>query len=222
MQHGGAVRIKHALGLARGAGGVAQRARRPLIQQRPGVFGVLAGDQRLISHHRHAQRGQGRLAHHHHHPQRFRQPLGQRHQPRQQRGIDKQRHIGGIVQNIGDLVRKQPRIDRVQHRPHAGGGVIHLHMRRGVPAQRRHPLATPHPQPGQRMRQLRCARRHGGVAGAAHRPGRIHADQFRSAMMLRRMGQDGGYQQRVLLHQAKHHILPLVFLGSHSIAQEAA
>ena len=214
--------IEHALRLARGARGIAQRARRPLIQQRPGVFRILTGDERLITHDGHAQRGQGGLAHHHHHAQRFRQPLGQRHQPRQQRGIDKQRHIGGIIQNIGDLVGKQPRIDRVQHRPHAGGSVIHLHMRRGVPAQRRHPLAAPNAQPGQGMRQLRRARGHGGVGGACHRPSGIHADQLRSAMMLRRMGQDGGYEQRVLLHQAKHQRLPVVFLGQHSIGQDVS
>ena len=60
----------------------------------------------------------------------------QRLDQRREGEIEEQVSVLGVVDDVGDLLRKQPRIDRVQHRPRAGDAVVELQVAVAVPRER--------------------------------------------------------------------------------------
>ena len=69
---------------------------------------------------------------------------------RDQRGetdIDEQDLVLRVVDDVGDVVRVQPRIDGVADRLHPGRGIVHLQMTVAVPGQGADPVPRPTPAP---------------------------------------------------------------------------
>ena len=64
----------------------------------------------------------------------------QRRERRQQRRVDEHQLVLGVVDDELELLRKQPRVQRVQHGAHAGDRVIQLEMPVIVPGERPDPV----------------------------------------------------------------------------------
>ena len=148
VDHRGAVAVQHALRPPGGAGGVAERARGVLVEVRPGIVIVGRVHQLVVAEQAHAarqfeRRHAGRIGHHHDGAHAVRDLRGDAADQRGEPGIDEQHAVAGVVDDVGDVVGREARIDRVADRPHAGasrsrspdGGS------RSMPACRRGPAA---------------------------------------------------------------------------------
>ena len=156
MQHGRPVAVQHALGLAGGARGIAERRCGALVQIRPVIAGGLAGHQLFIAEEIvETGRGFGHMGpvgHHHHMAQMRQLPLQARHQRHEGR-VDEQNLVLGMVEDIGHLVGGEPGIDGVAHGPHPRDREIEFEMAVIVPGQGRDPVAWRHFQADQTIGQ---------------------------------------------------------------------
>ena len=137
VQQRRAMVIEHALGIARGARGVAKRGSRTFIELRPFVSAGLVRDQLLVDQQVGdlAVLGQMRAVGHGHdmaHRLELRQQLLDR---RQEVEVDEEELILGVVDDVDDLLGEEPRVDGVADRAHAGDAVIELEMAVAVPGQ---------------------------------------------------------------------------------------
>ncbi len=198
MQHGGAVRIQRPLRIAGRARRVAQAGGGVLVEQRPGVLGALRGQQVFVAQHRHAG-GRHVRAVGHRHPAldvraMRREALDQRHEGQ----VEEDVLIIGVVDDVGDLVGEQARIDGVAHRARARHAIVDLQVPVAVPGQRADALAGLHAERGQRIRQLLGAIAHGRVRGAMElTPIALHAARhdFGRTVVPRGMFDDGRDEQ---------------------------
>jgi hypothetical protein len=152
---------------------------------------------------------------HRHQPDARRHPRRQRLDQRQEGQVKEQHPVLRMVHDPGDLVGKQPRVDRVAHRPQARDGVIQFQMPVAIPGQRRHPVAGRDAHRRQTMRQLRDAPAGVGqalVMDAALDRGRHDAA---AAMHLGRVIHHRRYRQRPVHHQTLEHSRLLPF-GRHA------
>ena len=81
--------------------------------------------------------------------------------------IGEHQAILGVVEDVGDVVRREARVHGVADRAHAGDGVEDLEMPRGVPGERGDAVAALHAEPAQRVREQAGAAFDAGVIGAA-------------------------------------------------------
>ena len=65
--------------------------------------------------------------------------LQQRRQQRQQRAVDEDDLVVGVVDDVRQLLGKEADVQRVQHPPGARRGEVQLEVAGGVPGERRHP-----------------------------------------------------------------------------------
>ena len=155
MQHGGAVLVQHALGVAGGAGGIAEAGSRLLVELRPFELGGLRSQQILVAVHV-LQRRLGHVIAVRHddetlHALQFGlHLLQQRHEGQ----VDKDELILGMVRDVDDLLREQARVDRVQHRTEAGDAVVAFQVAVGVPGQGSDSVTQLHAQPGEGVGKL--------------------------------------------------------------------
>ena len=123
---------------------------------------------------------------------------------RQQVEVDEDHLVLGMVGDIGDVLGRQPRVERVQHRADAGNAEIELEMAIGVPGDGADPVAELDAQPLQRLGQLLGALARVPVAVAVDRP----LDRARHDLDVGIVGggevDDLRNQQRTVLHQAEH------------------
>ena len=70
-----------------------------------------------------------------------RQLVGELFQQRHEGEVDDHHAVFGVIDDPGDLVGEQPRIDRVIDRADAEDAVPGFQVPPGVPGQRRHPVA---------------------------------------------------------------------------------
>ena len=73
---------------------------------------------------------------------RWREPLERRQQRGQQgeqRAVDEDHLVVGVVDDVGELLGEQPDVERVQDTPGARRGEVQLEVAGGVPRERRHP-----------------------------------------------------------------------------------
>ena len=69
-------------------------------------------------------------------------PLERRQQRRQQaeqRAVDEDHLVVGVVDDVRQLLGEQPDVQRVQHTPGARRGEVQLEVAGGVPGERGHP-----------------------------------------------------------------------------------
>ena len=175
VQHGGAVAVQHALRPPGGARGVAERAGGVLVERRPGVVVVRRLHQRVVAEQAHARRQRRPPACR---PRRSASPRRARVRDLRRRcrrsaaaklRIDEQHAVAGVVDDVGDVVRVQPRIDGVADRLHAGVGVVDLQMpvARSTRACRPGPAAsTPRPCSTRTSRRARRSVVAPGARGA--------------------------------------------------------
>ena len=168
IQIGAPVVIDHALGVARGAGGVIDRDRVPLVRgPAPVEAGVAAGEQRLVldlpeqiaallrrivdvDDERGYRRLRERIRNH-----RREGPVGEQHP-----GI-------GVVEDEGERGGVEPVVEGVQNSAAHGHAVVRLQHRRRVGGHHRHGVALANAAPGQGRGQAPAARVELGVARAA-------------------------------------------------------
>ena len=225
MQHVGAVGIDHALRVASGAGCVAHPRRRPLIELRPGKIAIGFGDVALIGNHI-LQRCLG-------HVRIVRQDddtfeagdLGGNHLQQLDEGeIDEEHLVFGVVHDPGDLVGKQPGIERVVDRPDTQNAVPGLEMTPCVPGHRGDTIAHPAAIPVEALSKLERASANLCIVGSVERTFDRSRHDLPLSVVDSRMIDDLVAEQRPFLHHSKH-MIPLVFHplpGSNSSASGGA
>ena len=72
-----------------------------------------------------------------------------------------------MVDDVGQLVGREPDVERVEHRPHAGDGEIGLEVSLVVPAEGPHPVTLLDAEAGQGRSQLLGPGGHLGEGGGA-------------------------------------------------------
>ena len=65
--------------------------------------------------------------------------------------------ILGVIDDVGDLLGKEPRIDGVHDGTHSGDAVIELEMPEAVPGERADAISLPDAEPSQRLGNLPSA-----------------------------------------------------------------
>ena len=109
----------------------------------------------------------------------------------------------GVVDDVGQLLGREPDVQRVQHRPHAGDGEVGLQVALVVPAEGADPVALLDAEAGQGRRQLLGPGGHLGEGGRAV-PARLDGDDGAVAVHLLPVAQDVADQERGVLHGAFH------------------
>jgi hypothetical protein len=89
----------------------------------------------------------GRVAQHHDGLDGVRDLGGNRTDQPGEADIDEQHLIPGVIDDVGDVVRMQPRIDGVADRLHPRGGVVNLQMAIAVPGEGADPVLRADAQP---------------------------------------------------------------------------
>jgi len=203
------MRIDHALRHPRRARGVADGRRLEFVERWPVVGVVLVGQQALIVEHRRWRLGGDLAGIAKINPAFDRlQPRGDALGDRQGRLVEADPAVLGMIDDEGDLLLEQARVDGVQHRAGARHAVEQLEMMVRVPGERAHPVAAAHAQRQQRLGQALGPRAGVGVAvamqpaldGARHDLGR--------AVGGGGMLDDARDQQRGFHDQAAHAALP--------------
>ncbi|MNT22939.1 hypothetical protein D3C72_1583410 [compost metagenome] len=148
VQHRRTVRVQHALRVPGGARGVAQRRGRALVELGPGEgrIGRRVGEQRFVA----GEIANGRRGRLHRFlvGQRVEAPDGrefflQRLDQRRKRQVEEQDPVFRMVDDVFEMLRRQPRVDRVQHGAKAHYREVQFEMAIGVGRQRRHHAAMP-------------------------------------------------------------------------------
>ena len=202
VQQAGAVAVHGAFRVAGRARGVADARRRVLIEAGPAVVAVLGLDQLLEAQQvRHAglRRHVGAIRHRDEVAHR-RQLRGELLDQRQEAQVETQHLVLGVVDDPGDLLREQPRVDGVAHQARAGRGVIDLEMAVAVPGQRADTVTRLATQPGQGLRQLAGAQFGVDPGVAMHVALDALGDDLGVAMVTRRVRDQRRDQQRHLHH----------------------
>ena len=187
---------------------VTQGAGQGLVQPRPGVVAILRGQQRLVAQQRLARRDRDLrhrvLVGQDHHGADGRDVRGDRGDQGGEAGVHAQHHAAGVVQDVGDVVGGQAGVHGVDDRAHAGYGVVQLEVAVAVPRQGRHPVGGADAEGLQGADELPGALLDAGVGGAVGGALGGAGHHLGRGVMPGGMGEDGGDQQRLQLHQSKH------------------
>ena len=152
VQPDGTVRVDDALGTAGRPARVTHGGRGALVEVGPREAGLLGGEQTLVGERLAEGRGVP-LPHHDDRLDRLEVVLDARQQ-RNERGIDDDAAVLGVVDDIRQLLGREPDVERVQHRPHAGDGEIRLEVALVVPAEGADAAIRPDAEPGEGGGQL--------------------------------------------------------------------
>ena len=206
VDHRRAVRVEHALRIARGARRVAERRGRLLVELGPLERAGLVGDQLLVAEQlRDLGRGRhvGAVGHDHdvlHGLELVADALDDRHEVQ----VDEDDLVLGMVGDVGHMLGRQARVQRVQHGADAGDAEIELEMPVGVPGDGADPVAELDAQPLQRFGQLLGALVRVLVAVAVDRPLDGARHDLDVGIGGGRIVDDLRDQQRTVLHQTLH------------------
>ncbi len=211
VQHVGAVRVEHALGIAGGAGGVAESAGGVLVKPAPARFGRLAGDEVLERHHRQRRLRQVRAIGEGDIELNRLQQRRDLFDDRREGDVEEDDLVFGVIDDPGDLLGEKPRVQSVEHRAHAHGAVPSFKMPIRVPGERCNAITERDRALAQRIGDLLGARADGGIGRALQ------------LAILNGAGDDfavweGGVgviensidRQRPILHEPKHRDTPPV------------
>ena len=212
MDEVGAVRIQHALRVARRARGVAEAASRLLVKAAPGHIARRLLQHRLIGFGlrqlglRHVS-GVG-----HDNDALDRRAMRQNgFQQRHEGQIGEDDPVFGVVDDVGQLFREQARVQGVAHGPYPHDAVPGLDMVGGVPGQRCDPVARLDPPGQQCVRHATRPLMDGGVVGADDRSFDRTAHDFALSVPVLRVIEDLVDRQRPVLHHTQHSASSLVY-----------
>ena len=140
---------------------------------------------------------------------------------RHQAVVDDDDAVLAVVRDVGELLREQPDVQRVQHRAHARDREVRLEVRLVVPHERADPVAVADPEAAQPRRELLGPVRDLGERGALDR---VAPERRDLAVAVHRPAvpeqePDG---QRVVLHRARQHVGPPVCVPSTSTTSPPA
>ena len=205
VEQDGAVAVEHPLGIAGGAGGVAEHRGFVLVELRPLVVVGGAFDQLLVG---------GRIAQARpRHVLRVgqddealdglefrRQRLHHRHEGE----VEEEHPILGVVHDVEQLVAEESRIHGVADRAYARDREVELVMAVGIPRERRQPIAGPDAERLERVGEPAHARGRVAVGvavdSAFHPPG----DHLRIGEVAFRVRDDAAHQERPVHDLAAH------------------
>ena len=171
MQHIRTVRIDHALRMSRSAGGVAHAGRGIFVEVLPGEVAVDLADPCFIGH-RIFQRCLWHVRAVGQHDVAFDrgQAVGELFQKRHEGEIGHHHAVLRVIDDPGDLIGKQTRIDGVIDRADPHDAVPGFEMPPAIPGKRRHAIAKVYPVAIQPLRDLQRARTRLRIGCAMHRP----------------------------------------------------
>ena len=202
VQHRRAVAEQHALRVPRGARGIAQRRRGVLVEFRPFVVVAFGVEHRFVTQ----QVGHGRCRHvravGHGDPGRDLRARRREHlHERQERKVEKNETVVGVIDDVLELVAEEPRVDRVQHRTHARHAVVELEVPVAIPCERPDAFARGNAKPGQCVGEPARAAMGVAVGIAMNRSFDGARHDFRIAVVLVGVADKRRDQQRPLHHQ---------------------
>ena len=137
VEHGGAMAVEHAFGVARSARGVTERAGRLLVQLGPCKFSTLGRHDLLVAKHIGSIGLWHVLTGGHNDPALDTRALAS--DPLDQGpevGVKEDVAIFGVIDDVDDLFWEKPRVDGVTDEARAGRAVVGLHMTVVIPSQR--------------------------------------------------------------------------------------
>ena len=199
--------VDHALRFAGGPRGVAHSRRIALIDLRPGIAGGTAAEEVLIGQHR-LELAIGRRAIRHDDEVLYPfDVVGDPLQGRQDRGVDENHRVLGIVDHVLQVLREEPGIQRMQDGSGTGDREIQLQMPVVVPCQGADPVASTDAELLQGMGQLRHPLTELGV-GVPMPTGFASRHDLLGRKQRRRPPQKVLQRQREVGHCASHRVDP--------------
>ena len=200
MEHERTVGIQDALGLARGAGGVAHCCSRTFVGIRNPAQRFSIVEQRLVFE---IPRRHGLCGADHN---RAIDPGSRGHllPERQQLLVDKHDAIVRIVDDEGELVGVEAEVERVQHGACQRDTEVRLEMLEMVPAECGHPVARTDVETQKGAGQTSRPSAEVGVRVAMQRPVRAACHHVAARKYLLRVAEDRRQRERKVHHQTVH------------------
>ena len=130
---------------------------------------------------------------------------------RQERQIEEQAAVFGVIGDPRDLLGRKPRVDRVQDSALAGDGVIELHVAVAVPRESGNAIRHADAQRVQRIGELLGAYVKLAIRVAMNVALHPPRHDLNVAVMPVRVANKRRDQQRNILHQTKHELPPYGF-----------
>ena len=127
----------------------------------------------------------------------------QRGQQGEQRAVDEDHLVVGVVDDVRELLGEEPDVQRVQHPPGARGGEVQLEVAGRVPGERGHPPVGGDAERVEGAAEAPRALRPVGV-GHVLAPGRGRRHHALVAEVPLRPLEQGGDRERHVLHQPLH------------------
>jgi hypothetical protein len=207
VQDRGAVRVEDTLRISGRTGRVAQRARQPLVERWPGANVAGVSEQTFRGDNRDgAQRWEVRaLAEQNDLLDGLKFPVQPRNR-RQKIRIDEQQAIPGMVDDVGNLGIEEPWIDGMQHGAETGNPIEKLEMPMGAGRERTDPITACDAQFGHQVGNPTGPSLGLLVSVAVQATVGLAADDLGSRVANRRMNQQRGDQERILLHQSEQRL----------------
>ena len=209
VQHVGAMRIQYALGIACGAGSIAHRSRGIFVEGLPLEIAVGFRDPVFVRD-RVLQRGlrHMRLVGEHDVALYAWQLVGDLFQERHEGDIRHHDAVFRMVDDPGDLVGEQARIDGMADRADAHDAVPGFKMAPGIPRDGGDAVAELDAVAIEPLRHLQCAIADFGVIGPMNRAFDRSRYDFLRSMNGRRVLDNPVTKQRPVLHQSPHTDVP--------------
>ena len=199
------MRIEDALRVSGRAGGVTHACRGVLVEGLPGKIAIDFAHPLLVRH--------GVLERGLRHVRRIAQQhvtfdagqlVGELFQERNEGHIGQQQAILGVIDDPGDLIGKEPRIDRMVDRADSHDTVPGLDMTPRVPGERGDAITEPNSVLFETLRQAQGARADLGVGGGVKRPLDGARDNRPLGVVGCGMVEEAMAKERPVLHQPKH------------------
>ena len=125
----------------------------------------------------------------------------QRRQEREQRAVDEDHLVVGVVDDVRELLGEQADVQRVQHPAGARRGEVQLEVAGGVPGERRHPTVGGDPERVEHAAETACGSAQSPYVTRSRR--RRRASRLVREVLLRPV-EEVGDRQRDVLHRALH------------------
>ena len=144
----------------------------------------------------------------------------QRFEQRDEGHVDEDVAVVGVIDDVRNLRRVQPRIDRMAHGADPADAVVALEVPVAVPGDRRDADAFNDPQRAQRVREPRRPRLGVPIGVAVNRPFDRARDDLAAAIEARRVFEDRTDVQGDVHHQAAHRHISMKATGGRAAPGE--
>ena len=209
VEEGATVAVEHAFGPAGGAAGVAEGAGEVLVEDGPGeVFGA-GGEQGFVVVEGLVGWGEGGRGYGAAHENDGADGGGSGEDCFEQggeAGVGADDHAAGVVEDVDDVVGGEAGVHGVDDGAHAGDGVVELEMALAVPGEGGDTVALGDAEGLESAGEATAATLDVAVGCAGGGAVFLAGDDLGLTMVAGGVGEDGGDQQRLALHEAEHDI----------------